>query len=47
MGFRDLFKVRQPGHGDKVQKSLTSPKKGPSISSKNSSQNSSGKTLVK
>lgn len=27
MGFRDLFKVRRPGHGDKVQKEFEAASK--------------------
>jgi hypothetical protein len=34
MGFRELFKVRKPGNGDKVQKALMSKKSGPKIGNK-------------
>lgn len=50
MGFRDLFKVRKPGHGDKVQKQFeaaSTRSKGVKFPSKDNSQNSGGKKGVK
>jgi len=34
---RELFKVRKPGNGDAVQKSLMSKKSGPAITNKGGS----------
>lgn len=36
-GLRSLFKVRKPGNGDAVQKSLMSKKSGPAITNKGAS----------
>lgn len=49
MGFRDLFKVRQPGNGDAVQKGFENASKrskGRSFPSQNNSQNSGGKKPI-
>ena len=53
MKFRSMFKVRQPGNGDKVQKSFEESseeddmKEIKSIPSKDNSQNSGPKTSIK
>lgn len=50
MGFRSLFKVRKPGHGDKVQKGFEAASKrskAVKFPSKDNSQNSGGKKGVK
>ena len=47
MGFRDLFKVRQPGNGDAFQKKAEAAgKKKINIPSKDNSQNSGPKQSV-
>ena len=47
MGFKSLFKVRKPGHGDAWQKKHESATRAKiSISSKDSSQNSGSKKSV-
>lgn len=49
MGFRSLFKVRQPGNGDSVQKGFASASKrsqAVKFPSKDNSQNSGGKKEV-
>ncbi len=49
MGFKELFKVRKPGHGDSVQKGFegaSKRSKGRSFPSKDNSQNSGGKKPV-
>ena len=50
MGFRDLFKIRQPGNGEKFEKrveSATSSARRKKFPSHDNSQNSSGKKEVK
>lgn len=50
MGFKDLFKVRKPGHGDRVQKAFEAASKrskGVKFPSKDNSQNSGDKKAVK
>lgn len=49
MGFLDLFKVRKPGNGDKVQKGFEAASKrsqARTFPSENNSQNSGGKKPV-
>ena len=49
MGFRDLFKVRQPGNGDKFEarvKSAASEARNKKVSSTDRSENSGGKKEV-
>ena len=49
MGFKELFKVRQPGHGDSVQKSFEAASKrsqARKFPSEDNSQNSGGKKPV-
>ncbi len=50
MGFRDLFKVRQPGYGEKFEKRVSNviaQSKKRSFPSEDNSQNSGGKKAVK
>lgn len=50
MGFKDLFKVRQPGNGSKVEEAVKSAiraARAKRVETKNNSQNSSGKKEVK
>ena len=48
MGFKSLFKVRKPGHGDAWQKKAESATRAKvSISSKDSSRNSGGKKSIR
>ncbi len=49
MGFKNLFKVRQPGNGDAVQKSFAraaKSNKGETMPTENNSQPSGGKKSV-
>lgn len=50
MGFRDLFKVRQPGHGEAFEKRVKgaiASSKSRSFPKKDNSQNSGGRKAVK
>ena len=47
MGFRDLFKVRKPGNGDKVQKGFEAQgKKLPDVGMQKNNYNSKDKKSV-